>query len=339
MKAAQRIYWYKHEPLNFTFKSSKESFYVNEQTLTRFSGKGNFLILHIQKQNLSTWDLIDLLAEQCNIPKQNIGYAGLKDKYATTTQYISIPKRFKRDLKLLNDNRITILSSFVHNEALRIGDLHANHFTITLQDVSSVMAGKLEKTFLKIVKEGIPNYFGYQRFGTSLESITEGKAIIEEDKHIQDKRLKKFFINAYSSHLFNSWLAKRVGLTSDSDDLPHPFRLLEGDIFFDTKTDKLFTPSKLSSVEKNFLKKEVLPTGLIPGRNVIRATQKAATFESDFDDIAFYHQGHRRAAIVFATQEAFKYDHANKTVTLQFTLPKGSYATVLLEALENHKFY
>jgi tRNA pseudouridine13 synthase len=336
MQAAKRVYWYSHEPLKFTFKSSKESFLVDEQAAAPFTGKGNYLILHIKKQNLSTWDMIDLLAEQCNIPKQNIGYAGLKDKYATTTQYISIPKRFKRDLKLLKDKRITILETFLHSEAIRIGDLSTNFFTITLEGVTPIMAGKMEKLFRKMQKDGIPNYFGYQRFGSSLDSIDEGKAIIEEDKQIQDKRLKKFFINAYSSHLFNAWLAKRVGLKA-SPSSSHPFKLLEGDVFIDTKTDKLFIPSKLSSVEKSFVTHDVVPTGLIAGRNIMRATKKAAEFESDFDDIAFYNQGHRRKAIVFPTQSTFKYHHDTQTVSLKFALPKGSYATILLEALGNQE--
>lgn len=334
MEAVKRKTWYTHEAIDFNFTSSKENFIVEEKNDIRFSGKGNFLIVHIQKQNLSTWDLIDLLAEKCDIPKQNIGYAGLKDKYATTTQYLSIPKRFKKDILAFKDSRVTILESFIHHEGLRIGSLRGNHFTITLLEVDNIKAGKLEKIFHKIIKEGLPNYFGYQRFGSTLESISEGKAIIEEDKHIQDKRLKKFFVNAYSSHLFNGWLAKRIGLTNP-DKKAHPFRLLEGDIFLDTETLKAFAPKKLSSVIQSFAEKKVVPSGLIPGRQVLRATSKAGELEANFDDISFYNQGHRRAAIIFPSNETFKFHHKTESLTLSFTLPKSSYATVLLEALSN----
>jgi len=334
MKAIKRIYWYTHEPIDFEFNSSKENFIVDERTNTSFSGKGNFLILHVQKQNLSTWDLIDLLAESCNIPKQQIGYAGLKDKYATTIQYISIPKRFKRDILSFKDSRVEILETFVHNESLRIGSLQGNHFTINLFNVTPIMAGKLEKVFNKIIKEGVPNYFGYQRFGSTLESITEGKAIIEEDKHIQDKRLKKFFVNAYSSHLFNAWLAKRIKLKNETKK-EHPFKVLEGDIFLDSTTLKSFSPKNISTVMQSFMEKKVVPTGLIPGRQVARATLKAGEIESEYDDISFYNQGHRRAAVIFTSNEAFKYYLQKEMVCLEFTLPKSSYATVLLEALGN----
>lgn len=334
MEAIKRITWYQHKPIDFDFTSSKENFIVNEKNTIKFSNKGNFLIVHIQKQNLSTWDLIDLLAESCDIPKQNIAYAGLKDKYATTTQYISVPKRFKRDILAFKDNRVKILDTFVHNESLRIGSLTGNHFTIKLFDVDNIKAGKMEKVFNKILKEGIPNYFGYQRFGSSLESISEGKAIIDDDKHIKDKRLKKFFVNAYSSHLFNAWLAKRITLKVE-DKTKHPFKLLQGDIFIDNQTLKSFAPKKLTSVENDFKTKKITPTGLIPGRQINRSMNEAAKIESEFDDISFYTQGHRRAAVIFPNQASFKFHHTDNFVSLEFTLPKSSYATVLLEALAN----
>lgn len=337
MKPTQRVYWYRHDPIDLHFKSSKEHFYVDETSIYRFSGKGNYLILHIKKQNLSTWDLIDLLSEACQIPKNTIGYAGLKDKYATTTQYISIPKRHERDIKAFSDKRITILKQWYHHSSLRIGDLVSNRFTIILEKHSPITAGKLEKVFRKISQEGLPNYFGYQRFGSSYESIAEGKAVVEDDKPVKDKRLKKFFINAYSSHLFNAWLAKRVALSDPKQTIPHPFTLLEGDVFMNLKNSKLFIPSKRFSVVQSFLNKEVLPTGLIAGRNVLRAEKEAAQIESAFDDIAFYNQGHRRLALIYPQETHFKYDASKQIITLQFTLPKGSYATVLLEALGNQE--
>ncbi len=335
MQPEKRIYWYKHQPIKLHFKSSKESFFVDEISSYRFKQKGNHLILHIKKQNLSTWDLIDLLSEQCQIPKKMFGYAGLKDKYATTTQFISVPKRYEREIRAFKDNRVTIINTFYHHLSLRIGDLLANRFTIILPDISQINAGKLEKIYRKISQEGLPNYFGYQRFGSSYESISEGKAIIEDDKPIADKRLKKFFINAYSSHLFNAWLAQRVLLQSDPKLASHPFALLEGDIFFNIKKGNFFSPSQLSSVSKSFMDKEVLPTGLIPGRNIQRAAKDAGQLESQFDDIAFYNQGHRRTAFIYPQDCDFSYHNDQKSVTLTFTLPKGSYATVLLEALGN----
>ena len=334
MQAIKRIFWATHEPLKFSFEASKESFIVEEQTTTRFSGKGNHLIIHIQKQNLSTWDLVDLIAEKCNIPKPSIGYAGLKDKYATTTQYLSVPKRFKKDILSLKDARIKILQHFIHDESLRIGSLSGNRFTVSLSNIDNITAGKIEKNFSKALRDGVPNYFGYQRFGTSMESISQGKAIVEEDKHLDDKRLKKFFINAYSSHLFNAWLAKRITLKPDSK-AGHPFKLLEGDVFLNTKTLKTFQPKKLSVAMTSFKEHTAVPTGLIPGRNIERSVDQAGEFEAEFDDISFYNQGFRRAAIIFATDTNFNYDFKSKEVTLKFTLPKSSYATVFLESIAN----
>lgn len=87
----KRVFLQKYKPLDFNFYQNKEDFIVTEEPIA-FSNKGNFIILKIKKENLGTWDLLEKLAKGLNIYEHELGYAGLKDKNATTTQYISIPK-------------------------------------------------------------------------------------------------------------------------------------------------------------------------------------------------------------------------------------------------------
>ena len=84
----KRIFIQEHKPIKFKFRQNRDDFIVNEIPLfEEIADKGNYLILKIRKQNLSTMQMIDILQSELNC--FNIGYAGLKDKHATTTQYIS----------------------------------------------------------------------------------------------------------------------------------------------------------------------------------------------------------------------------------------------------------
>jgi tRNA pseudouridine13 synthase len=91
----KRFYPRNDKVLNFKFVQNEEDFIVEEQPI-KFSGSGSFLVLKIEKNNCDTWELIDRLAKFLNVFSNEIGYAGLKDKRATTTQYITIPKKYSK---------------------------------------------------------------------------------------------------------------------------------------------------------------------------------------------------------------------------------------------------
>ncbi|WP_252981519.1 tRNA pseudouridine(13) synthase TruD [Aliarcobacter butzleri] len=94
----KRFYPSNDKTLNFKFIQNEEDFIVEEQPI-KFSLSGNFLVLKIKKTNCDTWELIDRIAKFLNVYSNEIGYAGLKDKRATTTQYITIPKKYSKEIK------------------------------------------------------------------------------------------------------------------------------------------------------------------------------------------------------------------------------------------------
>jgi tRNA pseudouridine13 synthase len=128
----QRIYLQNHNPINFKFSQNKDDFIVEEIPVREFNKKGNFVVLKIEKQNTSTWELIQRIAEILEIDEHQIGYAGLKDKSATTIQYISVPLRYSKDYRKINNRSIKVLDTYLHNQKLKIGDLKGNRFKITL---------------------------------------------------------------------------------------------------------------------------------------------------------------------------------------------------------------
>jgi tRNA pseudouridine13 synthase len=329
----ERFYPRNDKTLNFKFVQNDEDFIVEEQPM-KFSGKGSFLVLKIEKTNCDTWELIDRLSNFLNVFSNEIGYAGLKDKRATTIQYISIPKKYSKDIKLFKHKKIQILDTFLHNEKLNIGDLDGNRFKINLHDVEIADVNHIQKIIKLISKDGMPNYFGYQRFGKEVvENFEKAKNVVYGEEIVKDKKLSKMLISAYQSSFFNSWLVERLKLSKDE------FELLNGDIFLDLDKNKIFTPKSITAnILNDFKNSKITPTGLLPGRKVFKALGDAGKIEEKHDDLYIQEKGYRREAIVFPREISCKYDASQKVCALDFILPKGSYATVLVEYLANRNF-
>lgn len=326
----KRLFLQEYKPLKFKFYQNVDDFKVIEQPLP-LTNRGNFLILKIKKTNLGTWDLIDKLAKGLNIYDNEIGYAGLKDKNATTTQYISIPRKYGKDIKKFKHHRIEILDTLLHKTKLNIGDLAGNSFEINLHEVKAEDVGQIEKRLKEIAKVGMPNFFGYQRFGRDIEeNLEKARKIIYGDLKIRDRKLEKMLISAYQSDFFNRWLATRI------KDSKEEFTLLNGDVMMQLKDEKLFTPNKITDeIIKDFANQKIVPTGLLSGRNVFRAKQEARAIEEKFDDTYIQEKGLRRPAIVYPKDISVQYQKETSKCKLRFTLPRGSYATVLVENICN----
>lgn len=329
----KRVYPSNFKSLNFKFVQNEEDFFVEEQPI-QFSKAGGFIVLKIKKTNCDTWELIDRLSKFLGVYSNEIGYAGLKDKRATTIQYITIPKKYSKEIKNFRSKKIEILDTFLHNKKLNIGDLRGNRFVINLHEVNIEDINHIQKLLKIITKNGMPNYFGYQRFGKDVDdNLDKAKEIIYGDKMLKDKKVSKMLISAYQSSFFNAWLVERLKLSKDE------FKVLQGDIFFDIQKDKLFTPKNINEkILEDFKTKKITPTGLLPGRKVFKSIDDAGKIEQKFDDNYIQEKGYRREAIVFPYDIKCSYDAQEKKATLDFILPKGSYATVLIEYLANRNF-
>lgn len=287
----------------------------------------------MQKVELTTWDMIAAFAEFLAIPAQKIGYAGLKDKHATTTQYISFESKHERTLKNFQHKQIKILDRVRHSHSIRMGDLAGNRFSINLYGVDAIGAGKIEKTARKIAKSGLPNYFGYQRFGYDASSIDQSKEMIKGELFIEDAKLKNFLISVYQSHYFNEWLKKRVLISKEAD--KNELVLFSGDVYV-SKNKEFYVPKEIPLKEYNA--KKLSLTGLLCGRDTYRAKYEAREIEKEFDDEFLQEKGDRRDALVYPLDIECKYDKATKRLNISFIMPKGSYATVFLESISGKNY-
>ncbi len=319
--------------VNFKFTQTPTDFIVDEVPLYEFKGKGKYLILHIKKVEFTTWDMVAVFAEFLDINAQKIGYAGLKDKHATTTQYISVDAKYEKSLKKFHNKNIKILSMIQHDRAIRMGDLKGNKFTVNLQEITNIEAGQIEKIARATAKNGLPNYFGYQRFGRDNDSIKQAKEMIAGDLHIADNKVKNFLISIYQSKFFNEWLRERVITSREENE--KKFLLLDGDVYLAGES-KLITPKIMPT--KDFLSHKTIPTGLLCGRDVFRARDAARVIEVKYDDEFLQEKGHRRVALIYPEDIKCQYIKKETKLRMSFTLPKGSYATVFIEAIAGKNY-
>ncbi|WP_407925310.1 tRNA pseudouridine(13) synthase TruD [Helicobacter mehlei] len=356
-----RFFASSHAPIDFYFKKCPKDFIVSEEPLYPFSGEGAHGILHVRKKNKSTWEMLSLLANVLGCPLSAFGYAGLKDKDALTSQYISLPKEYLGALethaKTLQDQDIKILDTTCHGHKIRLGHLKGNRFFVRLKKVTPLNAQKISHVLEFLVQWGFPNYFGAQRFGKWGDNFKQAK--LQTSKKL--KRLDRFLISSYQSWLFNAWLSTRMHLSTLLDHFSpkevhsqfqmipveqiktlqaqeHYFKLLEGDVLCHYPFGKYFYHQEGEPNVGRFNHRELAPTGLLPGLKVWRAQGLASHFEVLHDqDIQAL--GDRRYAVVFPTQLEFCYLEKQAQATLSFFLPKGSYATIFLEEIAHLELF
>ena len=205
-----------------------EDFIVEEQIDPKFLRKferspgkiiqieGPYTLYLLKKRNLTTEEAIKIVAARFKIPASSIGFAGLKDKFAATSQYITIKGTFDG----FSEKKLSLVQIGRTNKHISIGNLISNKFTITLHNCNT---DKIEKAARKMKK--MPNLFGPQRFGLLKNNHIIGKFLVEKHfanalklinksqnkkydslNKVEKERLK-FFINAYQSYIWNENLA------------------------------------------------------------------------------------------------------------------------------------
>jgi len=351
-----KTYAYNHTPINFDFAQTIERFFVEEIPLFKFADKGANLVLKIKKSDMSTLKLISVIAKATELEQRDIGYAGLKDKNATTIQYISLPKKYEKDvIKNLTTEKIEILEKYYSKFPIKIGQLKGNNFSIVLNRVTKEAKENIEKVATQMVKEGIPNYYGYQRFGEDSRSYLQGKEIAHSGKKLKGAK-EKLLVSAYQSYLYNEWLSSRINISKTihknkpeeaAKMLQYPlelvnvlakqpqfFKLFIGEDMQSYPYGKSYYLQDFDKAIKAFQAQISSPTGLLVGSKVNRALADARHLEEPFDDTELYAlKGDRRYAWIFPKDLNLNYNEELQVLTIQFYLPKGAYATTFLEEI------
>jgi len=264
-------------------------------------------------------------------------------------------KKYEKAINSISHPNFKIINTTYHKNKIKIGHLKGNHFTITLKMVDALNANKLDNALQCISNEGMANYFGYQRFGIKGDNHLKGEMIISGKLKESNYKLKKMFINAYQSYVFNEWLQKRIKFSKVFNDIDvqmcskkfnmdineckelkkqkHFFKIFRGDIMNHYPFGRMFYVEDTEQEAQRFSEFDRVPTGLLIGQKTMYAKELAAKYEPSVEDISI--EGGRRFAWVFPKDIASEYKDISKTYQLEFFLPKGSYATSLIEQILN----
>ena len=292
------------------FREQPEDFQVDEDLGFLPSGSGEHVFLHIRKRGENTAWVAEKIAAIAKTNINDIGFCGRKDRHAVTTQWFSVylPKGAEPSWDNINSETIQLLSVSRHQQKLRRGDHQKNHFIILLRDLKTDNKSAVEKNIERIFSQGVPNYFGEQRFGRNGNNLSEAQAILIDGKRYRDKQKRGLMLSAARSYLFNQVLAVRV---------------LAGNWM-----------QKLEGEVANF------PSGPLWGRGLTLVASATAELESKvLNDWVGWCNGlehaglvqERRALQLLPQNASYKWEGQN--LQLRFSLDAGEFATAVLQEL------
>jgi tRNA pseudouridine13 synthase len=166
-------------------RTKYEDFYVEEIPLIEPSGEGPNNWIFIEKVGRNTLDVVLDIARELKINRKQMGFAGMKDKEAVTRQWLCVSNIKPEELLELEDklHHVKILEIKQNEKKLRIGQLKGNKFSILIRGVKDAEAdADLARDILHQLRDkGVPNYYGWQRFGKDRPNThLVGKALIKD---------------------------------------------------------------------------------------------------------------------------------------------------------------
>jgi tRNA pseudouridine13 synthase len=308
-------------------RGEPEDFLVREIPAYEPEGSGSHAYALVRKRGLTTRDLVSALQSQ-GLGEKEIGVAGLKDKHALTEQWLSVPQARSHALDWLEQvPGVEVLERSRHRNKLGIGHLKGNRFTIRVRDTDAGAAERARAVVAELESRGLPNYFGPQRFGRFGTNAIDGLRVLRGERVPGGHRLKRFFLSALQSLVFNRLVALRIerGLFET---------VLVGDWARKHDTGGTFEVSDPADAARAgrleisatvpLYGKKVRPSNGVPGQMEAQVLADLGLRWLDFTG----RRGDRRLSRLLLGPVEVVDDGG--AVLLDFVLPKGSYATSLL---------
>jgi tRNA pseudouridine13 synthase len=326
-------------------KTVPEDFEVEEVPAYQPSGTGDYVYLWVEKRDMGAEYFARQVAQRLGIPVGEVGTAGLKDRRAVTRQLVSVPARAEENLGRLEGEGIRLLSVSRHGNKLKPGHLHGNRFRILVRQADAQAADRLGPLLDWLRRDGLPNFYGPQRFGRGGETVGLGLALLRGEPppvpasgrrpNLRSPFLRKLALSAAQSALFNHYLGRRL-----ADGILR--RVLAGDVMAKWPFGGMFVADDIGREQARFDARETVHAGPMFGRKTFAASGDAAAREAAalqdagipphaFRQFGKLLQGTRRHNLVYVDDLVASVEPEG--VRLAFTLPAGSYATVLLREL------
>ena len=321
-------------------RSCPEDFRVSEELGFELSGSGEHVFLYLQKRQLNSMDLLSRLARLSGVAERDIGLSGLKDRNAVTRQWFSVGMagRPEPDWQLLaTDGDVEVLATGRHLRKLRRGVHRANRFKLVLRQLSGDRQ-QLESRLQLLREQGVPNYFGEQRFGRNGSTLDQARRWISAGRKVSRNKRSLYF-SALRAYLFNQLLAIRVDQHAWNSVVPGDVCLLHGSRSF-------FTCSEVEQDTQERVNSGDIHPGLPlwgqekPTGGVARSREYADDLAQWQDVCAFLEQSGLdmawRPARLLPDDFCWQFCD-DGSLQLDFTLGAGGYATALLAEFVHYK--
>lgn len=316
-------------------KVKPEHFQVREQLGYEFSGQGEHLMVHIRKTGENTTFVANELAKACGVKSKDVSWAGLKDRHAVTEQWLSVhlPDGKMPNLQgfLAQYPSIDIIAMTRHHKKLRPGELAGNHFTLTLSEVSDMEDVLARLT--QVAKQGVPNYFGSQRFGQQGNNLNEARRWGRDNVRTRNANQRSMMLSSARSWIFNRVVSARIeqGVFS---------QFIAGDIALKAGEQHLVSADELAEFNAQLSNREVEISAPLAGDNALPTQAQALALEQPFLDeevdlmklIRGNRMRHDRRGVALMPQ-ALTWSVSGDELTLSFSLDAGSFATSIVREL------
>jgi len=378
-------------------KETPEDFLVEEIPSYLPCGSGEHCYLTIEKRGITTLEAINRIAKAVKVPERDIGYAGMKDSVGVTRQTISVQwlsPSMALDLEL---DGVKVVAAARHSNKLKLGHLRGNRFRIVIRGVSGDAALTVPMILDVLSKRGVPNYFGYQRYGAQGNSHLIGAAMLRQNwrecvdrlmgepysvrdqewsaaisayqcgelhealqmfpRHCRSERdllqrlisrpgeyekafsavhprMKKLYLSAAQSFLFDQAVARRISSLDE---------IMTGDLAYKHSNGACFLVEDVLAEQGRAAAFEISATGPMFGCKMKRAEGVSGVLEQNIMEQSGLNlhlfdlpggmrlEGVRRPLRVPAGD--ISWSTSEDAVTVEFSLPKGSYATSLVREL------
>ena len=325
--------------LSGRIRSKNEDFQVDEIQQFTPSGSGEHVWLKIEKSGENTDWVAKSLAQIAEVQRRDVSFAGMKDRNAITTQWFSVqmPGReapnWKVGLSAKNLETVQILEEYRHDRKLKRGALKGNQFKLTIREFQG-SEDELAESIHRIKEQGVPNYYGTQRFGHNGLNIEKAQQWFTGELKVKDRNMRGIYLSAARSWIFNHILSTRV--TDGSWN-----QALDGDVFILNGSNSCFKQDLDDIIIKRLTDCDIHPSGALWGRGQLSSEQVVAAIENNIaqqfkslcDGLEVHGLKQERRALRLGVNDLAYQMHDKETVSLAFSLPAGAYATTVLSEI------
>lgn len=323
-------------PIDAELRAEVDDFEVEEIPAYPPAESGSHVFVFLEKRELTTRDAIRRLCEAVGANPGEAGWAGLKDKRAVTRQWVSLFEVDADEVARVEVDGVRVLRAARHPHKLRPGHLRGNQFRIRLRRFDAKRTEDLRRVLSRIETIGLPNYFGEQRFGTDGNNAERALRWVRDGARAPRKGFqRKLEMSALQSELFNRYVAERVRNAKLGE-------VFEGALVKKHGSGGLFVAADVPEVQARADDWELSPTGPIFGAKMRWPDGSARKIEEELltdTGLSVSHfarwkriaRGTRRFERIPVSETGLHV--GDNTVHLDFTLPAGSYATILMREI------